>query len=337
MPSKIRDIAEILGVTETANPDNTALGTGGGSLTMYDSIGLLPLSSVDSGSMAFVNSNARMYVNNGVGWYSATIVNNTPTWISEPNASYSVADSATPLVVTVLASDPENIPITYSGTASDSSQYLFSSISQDSSVFTFTPLSESEVDSNVTSGNLNTSSYNSFTYTFKATDGINILSKNVTINYDLAPFPAGYIEYETFETSPSNLVGYNNGSGYPFAVTGIGGSGVTFTTSGGRGLINKNGAYDAGFVKRYSFTNGNTYNFYADGLSLNMGNNRVILLIGTNPGGLQKANLGEWTSNGNQSKTWTADATGVFYVTLRSVTTNTTGTFSLDTWRISGS
>ena len=177
MPSKIRDIAEILGVTETSNTTNAALAIdgGGGSLTLYDSIGLLPLSGVDSGSMAFVNSNARMYINNGVGWYSATIVNNTPTWDSggEPNTDYFITDSATPLVLNLSASDSEGIPITWTGVASDSAS-TFVTISNTDGTYTFTPIGSD--------------SSGSFTYTFKASDGVNILSKLTTITYSPLTF-----------------------------------------------------------------------------------------------------------------------------------------------------
>ena len=182
--SRSKDIAEILGLTEAENTTNASLGSGGGggSLTVYDSIGSLPLSGVDSGSMAFVDETNRMYINNGIGWYSATIVNNTPTWSSEPSSTLAITDSATPISVTVSATDAEGIPVTYSGIASDSAQYL-ATISQDSSVFTFTPKSSVDVHNAVTAGNLPDSDGGTFTYTFKASDGINILSKVATIDY----------------------------------------------------------------------------------------------------------------------------------------------------------
>jgi len=187
-----RNIAKFLGKTEETNTSDASLatlndisGAGGGSLTVYDSIGTLPLSSVTEGSMAFVNSNSRMYVHNGTGWYSATIVNTSPTWSSEPNVSYTIPDSATPLVVTYSASDPEGVPIRYLGTATDSADPLMQSIVVDSEggTVTFTPNSAQTVWDNVTAGNHNDSAGGVFTYTFKATDGINILSKEAVINY----------------------------------------------------------------------------------------------------------------------------------------------------------
>ena len=201
--SRNSDIAKILGRTEAANASNTALGNGsdGGSLTVYDSIGALPLDSVTEGSMAFVNSSNRMYVNNGVGWYSATIVNNTPNWTAEPNSELTIADSATPLIVSASAADSEGIPITYSGLAADSAQYL-ATISQDSSVFTFTPLTQSQLDSNQSEGFIADAEQNSFNYTFKASDGINIISKVSSITYNTGF--AGSLLWRYFVVTPSN-------------------------------------------------------------------------------------------------------------------------------------
>jgi len=201
MSSVNRDIAKILGKTEAANTSSVALATvndvansGGGSLTVYDSIGNLPLSSAEEGSMAFVNSNSSMYMHNGTGWYSATIINTNPTWsdsigsgVGEPAASYSIEDSATPLVVTIGASDPEGVPIKYLGSASDSAGPLMQSIvvDADAGTVTFTPNSSQTIWNSIAAGNayITDSAGGVFTYTFKATDGINILSKNSTINY----------------------------------------------------------------------------------------------------------------------------------------------------------
>ena len=228
--SKNRDIATILGKTETQNSANFSLsiedGAGGGSLSVYDSIGNLPLSTATEGSMAFVNSNSRMYVYNGNGWYSATIINTTPTWadsigsgVGEPAASYSIDDSATPLVVTIGANDPEGVPIKYLGTASDSADPLMQSIAVDSDAgtVTFTPNSSATVWSNVAAGLHNDSAGGVFTYTFKATDGINILSKDATINY--IGLSGGVIKPDTHGTAWQNATvsmtdAYSDGGTY---------------------------------------------------------------------------------------------------------------------------
>lgn len=213
-----RRMARFLGKTVATNTSSVALatindasGSGGGSLTVYDSIGSLPLSTATEGSMAFVNSNSRMYIYNGTGWYSATIVNTNPTWadsigsgVGEPAASYSIDDSATPLVVTIGATDPEGVPIKYLGTASDSADPLMQSIivDSDAGTVTFTPNSSATVWSNVAAGLHNDSAGGVFTYTFKATDGINILSKDTTINY--IGLAGGVVKPETQGTAWQN-------------------------------------------------------------------------------------------------------------------------------------
>ena len=210
-----RRMARFLGKTVETNTSSISLATlndvsggGGGSLTVYDSIGLLPLSTATEGSLAFVNSNNRMYVYNGTGWYSATIVNNTPTWTDsgEPDASYSIDDSATPLVVTIEAADSEGVPIRYSGSASDSGGPLMQSIVVDSEggTVTFTPNSAQTVWDAVSAGNqyITDSAGGVFTYTFKATDGINILSKDVQINY--IGLTGGVVKPETQGTAWAN-------------------------------------------------------------------------------------------------------------------------------------
>lgn len=42
----------------------------GGSTTVYSTIGQLPLSNNDTGAQAFVDSDNRLYIWNGSGWYN---------------------------------------------------------------------------------------------------------------------------------------------------------------------------------------------------------------------------------------------------------------------------
>ena len=81
MPSKIRDIADILGVTEAANPTKAVLTSAadGSSVSVYDSAGLLPLSDLTSGDQAYVESTNRFYMSNGSGWYNIALVNTNPS------------------------------------------------------------------------------------------------------------------------------------------------------------------------------------------------------------------------------------------------------------------
>ena len=158
----------------------------GGGLVYYDTLDSLPVGNLLSeGNLAFVQENQRMYVSNGIGWYNAGLVNRTPRWDSggEPDASYTISDSATPLVITAKAVDSDNsdINLLNQASASDSAQYMVS-ITNDSSVFTFTPKSADSIGIEVAAGNLSDSN-GDFVYTFKWSDGISFVSKAVTIGY----------------------------------------------------------------------------------------------------------------------------------------------------------
>ena len=132
----------------------------------FTTASLLP-SSGTIGEQAFVEETNRLYIWNGSGWYNIALINTTPTWDSngQPAATYTLdADSPqTATTITLAASDPEGIPISYNYVTGGSMDSI-ATISQDSSVFTITPKTEAQVPNGGTG-----------TITFRATDGINIL------------------------------------------------------------------------------------------------------------------------------------------------------------------
>jgi len=170
------DILDSADVISIAN--NTSAAT-----TVFDTLDSLPTTGLSAGQQAFVNGNNRLYISNGTGWYNLTFVNRTPTWAVEPDASYDIEDSATPLIVTARATDSDNsiASLVNQSVVSDSAQYMVN-ISNDSSVWTFTPKSADSIGIEVAAGNL-TDSNGDFVYTFKWSDGINFVSKAVTIGY----------------------------------------------------------------------------------------------------------------------------------------------------------
>tara|TARA_B100000683_G_scaffold173402_2_gene167090 strand:+ start:1418 stop:3490 length:2073 start_codon:yes stop_codon:yes gene_type:complete len=185
--SRTRDIARILGKTEGENPSNTSLLSGTASLTVFDTLDSLPITGLTSGDQAFVNATSRLYITNGIGWYNVALVNRNPRWDSggEPNAEYSIVDSATPLTITARAADSDNLNLLNQSVATDSAQHMVT-ISNDSSVWTFTPKTADSIGAAVLAGDL-TDSNGDFVYTFKWSDGVNFVSKDVTITYN----PAG--------------------------------------------------------------------------------------------------------------------------------------------------
>jgi len=181
MPSKIRDIAEILGVTETSNTSNdvliTAADASGSGLTTYATLDSLPTSSLTAGDQAYVTSTNRLYVSNSTGWYNVALFNATPTLSISPSGAVTLAvDGSTPTVITLTGTDSDNADanLVYS-VESDGSFANIATLSQDSSVFTITPLAEGVA----TPG--------SSTLTFKVSDGISFGSGTTVFSLTFGP------------------------------------------------------------------------------------------------------------------------------------------------------
>ena len=135
-------------------------------LTIYANTAAFPTSGNISGAQAFSSDNNKIYVWNGAGWFSVATVNQTPTWTTEPNASYVLATDGTATTITVEATDPDGFPITYGHSTSGLGN--IATVSQGGAgnrTFTITPTT-------------NTDHGGSFTMTFTATDGVNSLSKS---------------------------------------------------------------------------------------------------------------------------------------------------------------
>ena len=185
--SKNKDISKFLsasirsGILDSAITNNDVPS----GIDVFDTLDSLPLSGLVKGQEAFVEENSRIYVSNGSGWYNVgTNIQISPTWLIEPDATYTVADSATPLIITAKAQDSDTPNVVNQSFVSDSAQYMVT-ISNDSSVWTFTPKSTTQIATSVDAGEL-TDSNGDFIYTFKWSDGINVLSKAVTIAYNPA-------------------------------------------------------------------------------------------------------------------------------------------------------
>lgn len=150
-----------------------AAGGGGGGVTTYSAIGDLPLTGNSAGDMAYVSGNNRLYINNGSGWYNIALVNTNPSITSVQDASsnttpFTLATDGSATVITITASDPEDIPLTYSYSVTSGSltngggttATVTQGTGANTNVFTVTPTT--------------TEAYaGGFTLTFTASDGIN--------------------------------------------------------------------------------------------------------------------------------------------------------------------
>jgi len=132
-------------------------------VTVYANVDALP-SSGNAGDMAYVTATNRLYLWTGTGWYNIALINNNPT-ISGVSANYDLASDGTPTVITITATDPEGLPITYS-IASDTSgntATVTQGTGANTNVFTITP-------------STSTADAGTFSLTFRASDGVNIAS-----------------------------------------------------------------------------------------------------------------------------------------------------------------
>ncbi len=142
------------------------------------------------GTYAFAQDSDRLYLHTGAGWHNIAIINTNPIWVTQPGAEYALATDATghpqpntgtATEVILRARDSEGAPIIWSATP-DSAFNTIARITQDSTgtnvnKFTIEPFSE---DSAGLVGNT------SGTVTFKASDGVNILSQasTFTLTFD---------------------------------------------------------------------------------------------------------------------------------------------------------
>lgn len=133
----------------------------------YSSADTLP-ASADNGDQALVTSTNRLYIYTNGGWYNIALINSTPYWSSEASSTYELSTTGASTVITILAVDSEGIPITYTATT-DSDFDAIATVTKDSDngrVFTVIP----------TDSDGGTAVAGTGTITFKASDGVNLVS-----------------------------------------------------------------------------------------------------------------------------------------------------------------
>jgi hypothetical protein len=142
----------------------------GASTTTYANTTDLPTSGVTTGAMAYVSANNKLYMWNGTAWFNIAIVNQAPTAITGNLATYVLATDGTPTVVTLVSTDPEGLPLTWSSSTSGDTQVGTFSLTDN--VFTITPSTDEadigtlSVTFSVTDGNNTETSVSSFTLGF---------------------------------------------------------------------------------------------------------------------------------------------------------------------------
>ena len=128
-------------------------------LSVYQSE--LPLAGNVAGQMAYVTDTSRLYIYTGAGWFNVALVNTNPTITVGPDGSYAFATDGTPIVLTLEAQDPEEVPIAWSYVVTSGALGSTATVQQEGNVFTITP-STDENDAG------------DFSITFTASDGVNL-------------------------------------------------------------------------------------------------------------------------------------------------------------------
>ncbi|MAO22284.1 MAG: hypothetical protein CMJ25_16175, partial [Phycisphaerae bacterium] len=158
---------------------------------VYANIAALPTSGT-AGDMAYVTATNRLYIWTGTGWYNIALINNNPT-ISGVSATYALAIDGTATTVTMTATDPEGLPITYSivSDTSGNSATVVQGTGANTNVFTITP-------------STNTAHVGTFSLTFRASDGVNIASSAASFTLQFK------VVNQKYTTALITSVGANN-------------------------------------------------------------------------------------------------------------------------------
>ena len=224
---------------------------GVGFVSIYDSLGELPITNVNQGDAAYVRDVNNYYISDGSGWRNTSLSNKDPYWEIEPSDSdQTIVDSATPLIIIAKANDSDNPNLVNQSVGTDSAQYMVD-VTNDSSVFTFTPKTKLQIAEAVAAGNL-TDSNGDFVYTFKWSDGINFVNKDVTIIYNTASggggigtwggnrgiFAGGYTQNPTTAAQSIDYIDISTpGNGLDFGDLTIGRTSGCGVSNGSRGVM----------------------------------------------------------------------------------------------------
>lgn len=147
-----------------------------------DMAALIAKTGMSAGDQGLVLENNKLFMYTGSAWYLiATMINNSPTAITNVDSTYNLAIDGTPTVITAVSTDPEGFPLTWSYAVTSGSLGSTATISQTDNVFTITP-STNSVDAG------------EFSITFSATDGgsSGIVNKVTSISLAFAVINSKY-------------------------------------------------------------------------------------------------------------------------------------------------
>ena len=155
-----RNLAKLLGSSANIRSQYVAPVESGSSVSaLADMDALIAKTGMAFGDQAFVQSNNKLYLYDGTGWYLvATVENAQPTAISGVESVYALASDGTATVITAVSEDPDGFPLTWSYAVTTGSLGSTATVSQTDNVFTITPSTDE-------------ANAGEFSITFSVTDG----------------------------------------------------------------------------------------------------------------------------------------------------------------------
>ena len=276
--TRARDISRLLGRTDNeVDSEGEIIGTAGQivdsayilsqtpsstGFTFYSTLDSLP-SNADEGSLAFVEANTRMYLNDGSGWYSIAAVNLSPSLSLSPSGAIELATDGSASTVTITATDTDDPSaiLSYSVESDGNMKATGTTVTQDSSVFTITPITQA---SGGVAGN--------FTLSFKVSDQIDeaVANKSFSLTFQ----STGTLTSSVTNVNEGSSVvfslpvnGYSNGYTFPYSISGIQAADITQSTSGNMVVSGNYATATITTVADLTTEGAQTMTFSADGQS----------------------------------------------------------------------
>ena len=149
-------------------------GLGPGVPTVYANLAGFPSSGNSVGDFGIANDNKALYMWNGSAWTRANVgPDSLPEFTTTPASTHALNSDGTNTAITIVASDPEGFPITYSHITNPSSPNQVTNIVENNGVFTLVPSTN-----NAHAGN--------FTLKLKASDGVHIASHSIAVSLEFS-------------------------------------------------------------------------------------------------------------------------------------------------------
>ena len=151
---------------------NGAAGADGadGTATVYANTSLLPTSGNSVGAFAFATLTKSVHVWDGAEWDRISSGGDeNPRLTTTPATTHDLNSDGTNTAITIVASDPEGFPITYSHDTAPASPNQVTNVVENNGVFTLVP-------------STNSAHAGSFTLRLKASDGVNITSHAIAVS-----------------------------------------------------------------------------------------------------------------------------------------------------------